>query len=211
MIDTPNINTPDKVEPTRGERLLKLATWVLESFGPLLAFWIALRIAGLLTAIWVSIIVGVALVVREIVRDRKISPFTAFIATSVAVFGVLDLHYQSGFFIKIEPALGNAATGVFFIGSVFWGRPVIIELAERSAGKTLPHARRYLTGWTVVWGVFFFVRAAAFVWMAFNLSLEKAILVRGFAGPISFAPLFAGEMLLRKVLFRKSAAQSAAK
>lgn len=42
-------------------------------------------------------------------------------------FGILDLRYQTGFFVKLEPALGNE------------------EIAERGLGKKLDHMRRYLT------------------------------------------------------------------
>jgi intracellular septation protein A len=184
------------------DRVVRLVAWVLESFGPLLGFWIVFRIAGLVPAIVVGIVVGAALVVRTVVRERRVSPFTAFTALSVVVFGALDLRYRTGFFVKLEPALGNAVAGAFFLASVVWGRPVIIELAERSTGRPLPHARAYLTGWTIAWGAFLFLRAAAYVWMAYFVTLERALELRAFAGPASFGAMFVLEFATRRLFAR---------
>ena len=193
-------------QPRPMERLRGMLAWVLQTFGPLLAFWVALRLGGLVTAIVVSLVVSVFLLARTVVRERRVSPFTAFIAASVAVFGVLDLHYRTGFFVKLEPALGNVATGAFFLGSILWKRPVVIELAERASGRPLPQAHRYLTVWTALWAGFFFVRASVYVWMAYRLSLEHALGVRAVIGPLSFGGMFVAEGLTRRLVFPKRGA-----
>ena len=193
----------DPPQPPPKSRIARTLRFVGESFGPLVVFYACEHLFGLLAAIISGIVFGVALVVLQLARDKKVSPFTAFIATSVVAFGALDLHYQTGFFVKLEPALGNAATGVFFLGSVVLGRPVIIELAERAAGRKLDHARRYLVGWTIAWGLFFFLRTGIYVWMAYNVTLDRALAVRAILGPLSFGAMFALEIPLRKILFRK--------
>jgi intracellular septation protein A len=183
----------------------RVARFILETFGPLIVFYAFEHLAGLVPAILATTVVALALVILQAVRDKKVSPFTAFIAASVIGFGILDLRYQTGFFIKIEPALGNAATGLFFLGSVLIGRPLLIELAERSIGKNVDKARGYLTLWTVLWSVFFFVRAAVYVWMAYEMSIDGALLVRGIVGPASFLGMFGIEMAVRFVLYGKKA------
>src|SRR6185369_10427681 len=92
---------------------------------------------SLLAAIISSIVIGAALVIVQIARDRRISPFTAFVAASVVVFGALDLKYQTGFFVKLEPALGNAFAGLFFLGTVLVGRPLLVELVEKQLGRAM--------------------------------------------------------------------------
>ncbi|HEY2366799.1 MAG TPA: septation protein IspZ, partial [Polyangiaceae bacterium] len=74
---------------------------MLESFGPLIVFIALEHAVSLFAAIVSSIVTGVLLVVLQIARDKKISPLTAYIAASVAVFGALDMKYQTGFFVKI--------------------------------------------------------------------------------------------------------------
>jgi len=188
-----------------GGRYGGLARWVVETFGPLLAFLAFEHTLGLVAAIVASSVASVALVGTQIARDRKVSPFTAFIAASVLVFGALDLRYQTGFFVKIEPALGNAATGLFFLGSVLVRRPVIIELAERTSGRKMDKVYGYLTAWTVVWSVFFFIRASVYVWMAYSLSLDSALVVRGVVGPLSFGAMFLVEMAVRRLVYGRKA------
>lgn len=176
-----------------------------ETFAPLLIFFAFEHLVSLLAAIISGIVSGVVLVAIQIARDRKLSPFTLFIAASVVAFGILDLRYQTGFFVKLEPALGNAVTGAFFVGSVLWGAPVIVELAEKSLGKKLDKARRYLTMWTLLWGAFFFLRAGVYVWMAYNVSLDRALVIRGVVGPLSFVGMFALEMSVRFLFYGKKA------
>lgn len=179
--------------------------WGFETFGPLIAFVIFEHTMGLVAAIVSGIVTGAALVTLQIVREKKISPFTAFIAASVVVFGALDLHYRTGFFVKIEPALGNAITGIFFLGTVVIGRPVLIEFAEKRMGRKLERAYPYLRGWTVVWSFYFFLRAAVYVWMAYRLTIDQAMAIRSIAGPASFGAMFLAEMGVRKLVFRTPA------
>ncbi|MGH7327788.1 MAG: septation protein IspZ, partial [Polyangiaceae bacterium] len=144
----------------------------------------------------------------QIVREKKISPFTAFIASSVVVFGALDLHYRTGFFVKIEPALGNAVTGLFFLGTVVIGKPLLIELAEKGMGRKLERAHGYLRAWTIVWAFYFFLRAAIYVWMAYRLTIDQAMAIRGTLAPLSFGVMFLAEMGTRRILLPKPATPS---
>lgn len=183
-----------------------LARFVIESFGPLVVFVVLEHTVSLLAAIVSSIVTGVALVVVQIARDKKISPFTAFVAASVAIFGALDLKYQSGFFVKLEPALGNTFTGLFFLATVAFGKPVIRELAEKQRGRPLSeNASGYLRTLTIVWGLFFFVRAGSYVWMAYRLSVDQALAVRSVAGPVSFGVMIFGEMGVRWLRWGRAA------
>lgn len=182
------------------------ARFLAESFGPLVVFWVLEHTLGLLAAIISSIACGVVLVVLQVVRDKAVSPFTAFVAASVAIFGALDLKYQTGFFVKLEPALGNTITGIFFLSTVAFGKPIIRELAEKQRGSKLPdRASGYLRSLTIVWGFFFFVRAALYVWMAFKLTLDQALAVRAIASPVSFCAMIFGEMGVRWLRWGKEA------
>ena len=190
-------------------RFIVLARWVLESFGPLLVFLILEHTVGLLAAIISSIVSGALLVGLQIARERKISPFTAFVAASVAVFGVLDLKYRTGFFVKLEPALGNTVTAMFFLGTVAVGRPVIIEIAEKQRGHAVSEkARAYLRTLTIVWGVFFLARAAGYVWMAYHLTLDQALAIRSVLSPVSFGAMIVGEMGVRYLRYGKKGFRS---
>ena len=204
-IDPPKVTASDAAGQTPEPGAWRRAIgWGFETFGPLIVFVLFEHTMGLVAAIISGILTGAVLVTLQIVREKKISPFTAFIATSVVVFGALDLHYRTGFFVKIEPALGNAVTGFFFLGTVIIGRPIIIELAEKLMGRKLERAHGYLRGWTVVWALYFFLRAAVYVWMAYRLSIDEAMAIRSTVAPLSFGAMFLIEMATRKLLFRRT-------
>ena len=187
------------------QRLMSALRFLAETFAPLGIFMGAKHLFGLVAAIAVGIALSLLLLAFQIRRDRRMSPFTAFVAASVIGFGALDLYFRTGFFVKLEPALGNAVTGAFFTGSVLWGSPVIIEFAERSLGRKVDEARRYLTVWTLLWGAFFFLRAGVHLWMAYNVSLDRALLIRGLVGPLSFAVMIGTEMATRWLFYGKRA------
>jgi intracellular septation protein A len=176
----------------------RVARFVVEAFGPLIAFYVFEHSYGLVAAIISGIVSGAILVSLQIARERKISPFTAFVASSVVVFGVIDLKYQTGFFVKIEPALGNAISGIFFIGTAIFGRPVVSELLEKQLGRPLnPQLGPYFRNYTIAIGAYFFLRAALFVWMAYRLTLDQVLVVRGTILPLTLIPLILGEMIVR--------------
>jgi intracellular septation protein A len=193
-------------EPAKTSRWGAVIRFLLESFGPLIVFVAFEHAVSLFAAIVSSIVTGVILVVVQIARDKKISPFTAYIAASVAVFGVLDMKYQTGFFVKIEPAIGNTLTGLFFLSTVAFGKPIIVELAQRQRAEPFkPRVLSYLRGLTIAWGLFFFVRAAAYVWMAYRLTIDQALAIRSIAGPASFGVMIVGEWGFRYLRWGKKA------
>jgi len=182
------------------------ARFLAESFGPLVVFVALEHGVSLLAAIVSSIVTGALLVALQIKRDGKVSPFTAYVAASVAVFGALDLRYRTGFFVKIEPALGNVLTGLFFLGTVALGRALLVELVEKQRGEPLTEkGRAYVRGLTIAWGLFFFVRASAYVWMAYHLTIDQALAVRSVASPASFGVMIVGEMGFRYARWGKAA------
>ena len=196
------------VEPvgTKKAKWAGVVRFVLESFGPLIAFVVLEHTVSLFAAIVSSVVTGVVLVALQIHRDKKVSPFTAYIAASVAVFGVLDLKYQTGFFVKIEPAIGNALTGLFFLATVVFGRPIIAELAQKQRAEPFkPSSVAYLRAVTIAWGLFFFVRASIYVWMAYRLTIDQALAIRSVGGPLSFGVMIFGEMGVRYMKWGKKA------
>ena len=74
MVDTPKVG---------GGSTARVARFVVEAFGPLIAFYVFEHVYGLVAAIISGIVSGTTLVAMQIARERKISPFTAFVASSV--------------------------------------------------------------------------------------------------------------------------------
>jgi intracellular septation protein A len=188
-------------------KLLSFLRWVLETFGSLLGFWIAMKLYGLVAGILVGAAIGLLAVGLEIARTKTVSRLTAFTAVSVVAFGLVDLKFQSARFIQLEPAVGNLLWAALFLGSVVSGKPLIVEIAEKARGVPLgkPVVVAYLRNATIAWGVFFIARASVYAWMAFHVTLGTALLIRGTIMPLSIPAMFGLEMAARYLKFGKRA------
>ncbi|MEO8877602.1 MAG: VC0807 family protein [Polyangiaceae bacterium] len=195
------MSEPPKASPKSGSGAVRIARFAIESFGPLIAFYVFEHWYGLVAAIISGIVSGALLITLQIVSERKVSPFTGFIAVSVVVFGAIDLKYRTGFAVKIEPALGNTITGIFFIATALLGRPLVNELMEKQLGRPLnPQLVPYFRNYSIAMGLYFFARAGLYVWMAYHLTLDQVLVVRGIL-PVSIIPLILGEMVARHFTF----------
>ncbi|MBK8169650.1 MAG: septation protein IspZ [Sandaracinaceae bacterium] len=196
---------PDVASSTRASKFLRLLYWLFESFGSLLVFYIVEHSYGLLAAIVAGITQAIIFLSIQIVRERHVSRLTAFSGAMVVLFGALDLYFQSGFFVKLEPAIGNLVFGGFFLWTVLSGKPIIAELAMRERPTLSAVVQTYLRNLTLVWVLFFAARAALYTWMAFSMNLDRALAVRAFLGPLSFGAMFLGEYAYRYLRFGKRA------
>ena len=188
---------------------LSAIRWVLEAFGPLFVFWGFEHTWGLVPAIVSGVVVGAGIVVFQWRREKSPSKLTVINACSVAVFGALDLSFRSAFFVKLEPVLGNLVWAGIFLVSVLTGPGLIVEMVERTSGRMKDSVRAYMRGVTIAWGGFFIVRAAAFTWVAFTMTVDQALAVRGVVGPVSFVGMFVLEMGVRFFRYGKKAFGSA--
>ena len=69
-------------------------------------------------------------------------------------------------------------------------------------------AHSYLRSLTIVWGLFFLTRAAGYVWMAYHLTLDQALALRGVLSPVSFGVMIFGEMGVRYLRYVKEGFRS---
>jgi intracellular septation protein A len=180
--------------------------WLLQSFGPLIVFLVTKRFFGLrpaiaLTLVWTLAELSYLLAWR---RERP-TAFFWFSAGITLVFGALDLYADAPVFFRYEAVLTNLLVGLYFGATVFAGKPLIQEFAEKAGTASLdrPGAREYLRLLTVAWAAFFFAKAALYLYLAESgLSFEEATAVRSVVGPVGFAVMLGGERVLRPLLLR---------
>lgn len=136
---------------------------VRDSLGPVLAFYIGFKLVGLLLGIALASIVGVGLYLNETRRGR-----TGILAR--LSLGFVLLQATVGFISRsatiyfLQPVILDVALAAVFLGSVAISRPVI----GASAKDTYPFPpqvaesatfRKVFGRLSVVWGVYFLVRA----------------------------------------------------
>lgn len=136
---------------------------LLFDFFPVIAFFIAYKLAGIYVATGVIIAAVIVQVAVQWVRHRKISTMSLVSAALVLVFGGLTLLVHDKAFIQWKPTVVNWLFAIAFLGSQFIGEQPIVQ---RMLGSqvTLPRTswRRLNLGWVV----FFIVMGAANLYVA---------------------------------------------
>ena len=128
----------------------------LLEFAPLVAFFVAYKLADLYTATGVLMVAMLVLLAVDYLRERRIPPMHGLSAVLVFAFGALTLLLHNQHFIQWKPTVFFWLAGLAFLGSFWVGKRT---LTERMLGAALgDHVRvperlwRYLNG---VWVVFY--------------------------------------------------------
>lgn len=160
-------------------------TLVLE-FLPVLLFFVAFKLWGLMAATAVLVVATTVQVAVAWARTREVKWLQLVTAGAVLVFGGLTLALDSELFIKWKPTVAYGLFAAVFAASHFVGeRPVIARVLD---GIRLPAAvwRRL----SVAWIVFFVAVGAANLWVAYNFDTATWVnfkLVAAIGLPLAFA------------------------
>ena len=124
-------------------------------FGPLLLFFGAFKLYGLMTATAVIVVASlVALAVIWFV-ERQVPMMPLVTAAVVAVFGGLTLWLQDETFIKMKPTIVQGIFAAVLLGGLAFGRPLLKPLL----GRMMPLTDAGWRGLTLRYGLFFVVMA----------------------------------------------------
>lgn len=138
---------------------------IILDFGPLLAFFLAYRFAGLLAATAAIIVFTLFSLVMTYAMERRISPMPLVSGIFITVLGGLTLFLQDETFIKIKPTLVNLMFAIVLFCGLAMQKPVFKWLLGHAFSLTDE-------GWqklTRRWGIFFLFLAGLneFIWRHF--------------------------------------------
>jgi intracellular septation protein A len=188
------------------KRIRKFINWLIQNFGPLIVFLITNNIAGLKPAIIATIVWSIGEFTYIVGWKReKPTQFFYFSVCTTFIFGMIDLYSDNPFLFRYESVLTNILTGIYFGATIFVGKPLIQEFAERANPDDIkkPGSTIYLRYLTMVWTLYFFAKAVVYFYLAnSDLSIERVTIIRSALGPISFAALLGGERVLRPFLVK---------
>jgi intracellular septation protein len=132
---------------------------------PVIAFFVAYKLADIYVATGV-LIVGVLLqTVISWIRHRKVSPMLLTSAALVLVFGGLTLMIHDPVFIKWKPSIVNWLFAIAFLASQFMRGPTIIE---RMMGKNVELDGDSWRKLNLAWVSFFTLAGALNLYVAFH-------------------------------------------
>ncbi len=134
---------------------------------PVVAFFIAYKLAGIFVATGVLIVGVLAQTAFSWIRHRKVSPMLLTSAVLVLVFGGLTLLVHDAVFIKWKPTIVDWLFAVAFLVSNFWrGQPLV----QRLMGEQVALESGIWKRLNLAWVCFFAICGALNLYVAFHYS-----------------------------------------
>lgn len=144
-------------------------------FGPLLAFFLAYKFAGVImgTAIFMGAIV-VAVILSK-VKLGKVSPMLWLSALLVLFFGSLTIYFHDQKFIQIKPTIIYAFFALMLFGGLMRGKPLLKYLLQAAYDGLSEEGWRKLSR---NWAFFFLFMAVANEVMRASLTFDTWLAVK---------------------------------
>ena len=168
-------------------RFAAAVRFAFAEFGPLIAFWALALTLGVKPAIAGSILFILDDAAWRRWKGTAFTRLYLLVSALTLVFGGIDLLSTSPFMLKYEAAVTNIATGVAFVVGAMGEKPIVQEVAEQR-GESLPatvQIRAFFRLFTLLWAAYFFLKAAFYVWIVFELPMLEAMALRSIVGSIS--------------------------
>ncbi len=185
-------------------KLFGLLRYPLAEFGPLIAFWVLAAAFGVKPAIAGSIATIVVDAAWRWRQGRVVTRLYLLVSALTLTFGAVDLYVATPFMLKYEAPITNVATGIAFVVGAFGDKPILQEVAEQRPNVSFPmtgEVRKFFRLLTLVWAAYFFLKAAAYVWVAATLPLMEALALRSAAGSLSLGLMTALSVTQGRRLF----------
>ncbi len=138
---------------------------LLFDFFPVIAFFVAYKLADIYVATGVIIAAVIIQVAVQWFRHRKVSPMTLISGALVLIFGTITLLVHDKTFIQWKPTVLNWLFGAGFLVSQFFGEQPVIQ---RLMGANLTLERPVWIKLNLMWVVLFFVMGALNLYVAFS-------------------------------------------
>jgi intracellular septation protein A len=205
----PNLGAPATDVSVRGLMLGGGPRFARDAFGPVLAFYVGWKLAGLVVGIVVATVVS--LVAFRYERKRERSGTMARVAlVFVLVQGAVGLLSNSAKVYLAQPVLMNAAFGLAFLVSVLISRPLAGVFAEEMTPfppevKASDTFRRVFGRISIAWGVYLLLRSALRLFALSTSTVEDFLVVNFVTGLPLTAGLMAASMWYGVRSFRRSA------
>jgi intracellular septation protein len=150
----------------------------LLDFLPVIAFFVAYKLADIYVATGVAIAAGVLLIGISLVRRQPIKPVQWISLGFILVFGLATILLHDEYYIKLKWTLFYGLMSVLILGALAFGKNPLKTLLGNEIDLP-PDAWRRLT---VAWGLFFLLLAGLNHYFAHTLSLDAWVKVKVFGG-----------------------------
>lgn len=142
---------------------------LLFDFFPVIAFFVAYKLAGIYVATGVIIAAALIQMAVQWIRHRKISPMVLVSTALVLVFGGLTLWLRDEMFVKWKVTVVNWLFAVGFLASHYIGGQPFIQ---RMIGENFVLARHQWLQLSWMWIGFFSAVGAINLYIAYHFSTD---------------------------------------
>jgi intracellular septation protein len=142
---------------------------LLFDFFPVIAFFVAYKLADIYVATGVIIAAVVLQTAIQWIRHRKVSSMALISGVLVLVFGGLTLAIQDEAFIKWKVTIVNWLFAAGFIATMFFGEKTLIE---RMLGENVQLERPVWRKLNLAWAAFFLAVGALNLYVAYQYSTD---------------------------------------
>jgi len=182
--------------------LVVVLRFILKNFAAPIGFFVVFQFYGAKPAIGVALLLTFFVAAFHRLRNDPMSPFFKMGSALTLFFGSLDFLVATPRFFRLEPAASNFLLGLIFIGSLIFKVSIAEWFAAGLPEKFRPtldsRSGSYLRKVTLVWAIYFFIKAFIFLYIALRVDLGRLVILRTLIGGMSGAILIGGEVWYRK-------------
>lgn len=187
--------------PFSKKQLVKSLLFFVENLGPVIIYLMLSHFFDTKIAIFGTVVFGVLDIARRLWFGAEI-PKLYWITSGLTVgFGTVDFFSQTPFMLRFEPVISSLVVAVVFVAGAGGKVSLIQEIVEKKRGEAFtnrPDLQRFFMIITLAWAVFFFVRAALYLWAALAVSLDKFMEIRMVFGTASLGVMIVLTMTLAR-------------
>ncbi|OFZ31318.1 MAG: intracellular septation protein [Bdellovibrionales bacterium RIFCSPHIGHO2_01_FULL_40_29] len=170
---------------------------------PIIAFTIIEEKYGTMAGLIAGMVLGVAEIIYETVRYRKVSTMTWIGNGMLLSLGIISLISSEGIWFKLQPALLEFGFFIFLSGSWLMKKPFMKLMIEKQNPTAPDFLKDRMSGMTLRLGIFFLLHAMIATWAAFFWSTEHWALLKGVGITISMIVYMAAEIIWMRRQLRK--------
>ena len=171
---------------------------------PIVAFTVIEEKYGVFYGLIAGLFFGVAEIIYELIRYRKVSQMTLISSSLIIIMGCISLFLNDGVWFKLQPAIFEFGFFIFLLGSWILKKPFLKSMVEKQNPEVPEFFKNKLSGITLRLSLFFLIQSIVATYAALYWSTEAWAILKGIGLFVSMAIYMAIEMFWIRFNLRKN-------
>jgi hypothetical protein len=182
-------------------------TVLLVSLLPMAVFYVSMAVAGVRTAVLVTVAWYYAGLLLQVMRRRPVLAAAMLGAGLLSIRAVIMFITGSAFLYFLQPVAGTIATATAIAMTSLAGRPILDRLAHEFCpfpAELSERLRRrgFFSYLSIVWSATYFVNALGTVWLLTSSSIKGFIVLKTVLSPLVTGVAIAASYLVFRIVVR---------